>query len=82
MGCEGPPTNNTLSFFSSPEGRVVKNGANFEYQYAIADHQGNTRVVFSSVTPTTQTVTATYETAAQTTEATQFNNYPGGAGIN
>ncbi|MBX2900804.1 MAG: hypothetical protein KF775_14215 [Cyclobacteriaceae bacterium] len=71
-----------LSFFGSPEGRTIKNGANFEYQYAIADHQGNTRVVFSSVTPTTQTVTATYETAAQSTEATQFNNYPSASGIN
>ncbi|MBN8650330.1 MAG: hypothetical protein J0L67_02820 [Cytophagales bacterium] len=75
-------TSPLLSFFGSPEGRVVKNGSNFEFQYNISDHQGNTRVVFSSVTPTTQTVTATYETAAQTTEATQFNNYPGGAGIN
>lgn len=54
-------TNNVLSFFSSPEGRIVKNGANFEYQYAIADHQGNTRVVFSSATPTPQTLTATFE---------------------
>jgi RHS repeat-associated protein len=54
-------TNNTLSFFSSPEGRVVKNGANYEYQYAIADHQGNTRVLFSSVTPTPSTLTATFE---------------------
>ncbi|MFO0507730.1 MAG: RHS repeat-associated core domain-containing protein, partial [bacterium] len=54
-------TNNALSFFSSPEGRVVKNGANYEYQYAIADHQGNTRVLFSSATPTPTTLTATFE---------------------
>ncbi len=26
-----------LSFFASPEGRVVKNGSSFEYQYAITD---------------------------------------------
>jgi RHS repeat-associated protein len=31
------------------------------YQYAIADHQGNTRVLFSSVTPTPTTLTATFE---------------------
>jgi len=65
--------NNALSFFSSPEGRVVKNGSNYEYQYSIADQQGNTRVVFSSVTPTATTATATYES---TGESTQFDNYP------
>jgi RHS repeat-associated protein len=40
-----------LSFFGSPEGRVVNNGGTLQYEYAIADHQGNTRVVFTSVTP-------------------------------
>jgi RHS repeat-associated protein len=54
-------TNNVLSFFSSPEGRVVKNGSNYEYQYAIADHQGNTRVVFSSATPAPLALNATFE---------------------
>ena len=69
-------TNSTLSFFSSPEGRVVKNTSGLlEYQYAISDHQGNTRVVFTSATPTAQQVIATFETANQTTEATQFSNY-------
>ena len=64
-------TNNALSFFSSPEGRIVKNGASFEYQYAIADHQGNTRVVFSSVTPAPEAKTATMEA----TTNTDFLNY-------
>lgn len=32
-----------------------------EYQYAIADHQGNTRVVFSSVTPEPDAPKATFE---------------------
>jgi RHS repeat-associated protein len=54
-------TNNALSFFSSPEGRVVKNGSNYEYQYAIADHQGNTRVLFSSASAPAQPVLATFE---------------------
>ncbi|MBY0435940.1 MAG: hypothetical protein K2U26_17755, partial [Cyclobacteriaceae bacterium] len=54
-------TNNVLSFFGSPEGRVVKNGSALEYQYAIADHQGNTRVVFSSVAPTPLNIMATFE---------------------
>lgn len=60
-----------LSFFGSPEGRVVKNGSNFEYQYAIADHQGNTRVVFSSATPTPEAVTANMEAASNS----GFQNY-------
>ncbi len=50
-----------LKFFASPEGRVVKNGSNFEYQYAIADHQGNTRVVFTSATPAPDEAIATFE---------------------
>ncbi|MBX2963967.1 MAG: hypothetical protein KF687_15755 [Cyclobacteriaceae bacterium] len=50
-----------LSYFGSPEGRVVKNGSNFEYQYALADHQGNTRVVFSSVAPAPVSKIATFE---------------------
>jgi hypothetical protein len=72
-------TNSALSFFSSPEGRVVKNGSNYEYQYAITDHLGNTRVIFTSATQSTQSVTATFETANQTTEAGEFTNYPSGA---
>jgi RHS repeat-associated protein len=57
-------TNNSMSYFSSPEGRVVKNGVNFEYQYAIADHQGNTRVVFSSVTPSPTPALNTFDDGA------------------
>jgi RHS repeat-associated protein len=53
--------NNTLSFFASPEGRVVKNGTALEYQYGIADQQGNTRVVFTSVTPAVDAPIATFE---------------------
>jgi len=53
--------NNTLSIFSSPEGRVVSNSGTLEYQYSIADNQGNTRVVFSSVTPAASAPTATFE---------------------
>lgn len=66
-------TNNVLSFFSSPEGRVVKNGASYEYQYSIADHQGNTRLVFTSATPTAQSVTATFEGDAND-NSNLFNN--------
>lgn len=60
-----------MSYFSSPEGRVVKNGSNFEYQYAIADHQGNTRVVFTSATPTPVSYTANMENSTNG----DFSNY-------
>jgi RHS repeat-associated protein len=74
--------NAALSFFPSPEGRVVKNGGNYEYQYALTDHQGNTRVVFTSAVQTVQSVSAGFETANQTTEASNFSNYPTGSHIN
>lgn len=54
---------NVLRSFASPEGRVVVNGSNYEYQYAIADHQGNTRTLFTSKEETLA-FTATYETVA------------------
>ncbi|HQQ98475.1 MAG TPA: DUF6443 domain-containing protein, partial [Cyclobacteriaceae bacterium] len=57
-------TNNVLTFFSSPEGRVIKNGTTYEYQYAITDHQGNTRMIFSSVTPAAANYIATFENVA------------------
>ncbi|MEI9920872.1 MAG: RHS repeat-associated core domain-containing protein [Bacteroidota bacterium] len=72
-------TNGVLDFFGSPEGRVRKNGSSYEYQYNITDHQGNTRILFTSAV---QKVKATFETASQATEATQFLNYPSSSGIN
>ena len=64
--------NGNLSFFASPEGRVVKKGSSFEYQYAIADHLGNTRVVFSSVNPTKPPAKAAFENV--TTDSQEFTN--------
>ncbi|HEY9047906.1 MAG TPA: RHS repeat-associated core domain-containing protein, partial [Ohtaekwangia sp.] len=66
--------NNQLSFFGSPEGRVVNNNGNLEYQYVIADHQGNTRVVFTSVNPTTAPTTATFEDAVADSKVFQNVN--------
>lgn len=63
--------NGALQFFSSPEGRVVKNGSTLDYQYAIADHQGNTRVVFTSATPAPAATNADFEAATNTA----FENY-------
>jgi RHS repeat-associated protein len=66
-------TNNALSFFGSPEGRVVKNGSTYEQQYAIADHQGNTRVLFTSVAPAPYIPQATWEGDANDNQS-QFRN--------
>ena len=65
--------NSNLSFFGSPEGRVIKNGSNFEYQYALGDHQGNTRVVFSSAASTPVAPLATFEGDAND-NASQYQN--------
>jgi hypothetical protein len=51
------------------EGRVVKTGSTYVNEYAIADHQGNTRVVFSSATPSPVPSTTNMETASG------FSNY-------
>lgn len=64
--------NGNLNFFASPEGRVVKKGSTLEYQYAIADHLGNTRVVFSSVNPSNPPSKATFENI--TNDANEFSN--------
>jgi RHS repeat-associated protein len=64
-----------LSFFGSPGGRVVKNGAAFEYQYNISDHQGNTRVVFTSATLAPENHLATFENPTADTQQ-GFKNIP------
>ncbi len=67
-------TNGALNFFSSPEGRVVKNGSNYEYQYAITDHLGNTRILFTSAAQTPTVYLATMESENYATESTVFQN--------
>lgn len=64
----------TLSFFGSPEGRIVNNNNALEYQYSIADNQGNTRVVFTSATPPAKEYLATFEDPAA--DALAFQNIP------
>ncbi|MFN7655697.1 MAG: RHS repeat-associated core domain-containing protein, partial [Cyclobacteriaceae bacterium] len=64
------------------EGRVLPDGAGWEYQYYLKDHLGNVHVTFTTKTQTTNTVTAGFETANQTTEATKFKNYPSASHIN
>ena len=41
-----PPLAADLKFMSTAEGRVVKDGANWNYEYFHKDHLGNTRVVY------------------------------------
>ena len=53
--------NGTLSFFGAPEGRVVNKSGALEHQYMIKDHQGNTRLVFTSATPAAVAPVATFE---------------------
>jgi RHS repeat-associated protein len=69
--------NGVLTLFSSPEGRVVNKGGALEYQYSIADHQGNTRVVFSSATPAPDAPVASFEGDAND-KASEYGNIPPG----
>ena len=71
--------NGTLAYFGSPEGRVVKKGNAYSYQYAIADHQGNTRVLFATDAGAPDTYKATFEDDTQADELADFQNYPTGA---
>ncbi len=41
-----PPLATDLKFMSTAEGRVVKDGSNWNYEYFHKDHLGNTRVVY------------------------------------
>jgi len=72
---KGPP-NSDLNFFSSPEGRVAKTNGVYEYQYSVADHQGNTRAIITSVTPAAMDITATFE-GNSTDNKNQFSNVSG-----
>jgi RHS repeat-associated protein len=38
---------NELQYLLTPEGRVVVDGSNYEYQYFLKDHLGNTRITFN-----------------------------------
>lgn len=50
----------------------MKIGNTLEYQYSISDHQGNTRVVFSAVTPAPEEIFLNFEAATND----QVENYP------
>lgn len=67
--------NGTLQFINHAEGRVVPDGANWEYQYHLKDHLGNVRITFTVKAQTPTSTTATFETGTQTAEQAAFSNY-------
>jgi RHS repeat-associated protein len=74
--------NNKLKYIMHPEGRVVvrRDGSNnisgYEYQYHLKDHQGNTRVTFSS-DPEPVNFVATMEPANEGYESQYFGSIDG-----
>jgi RHS repeat-associated protein len=64
--------NAVLGFFGSPEGRVVNRSNVLEYEYAIGDHQGNTRIIVSSVNKS-RIIKATFEGDAND-NSSEFGN--------
>jgi len=63
-----------LKQISHSEGRVLPDGANWEYQYHLKDHLGSVRTTFTTKTPTPVTSTANFE-AATNTNFTNYNRY-------
>lgn len=63
--------NNALQFINTSEGRVLPDGAAWEYQYHLKDHLGNVRVTFTTKAQTTTTSTADFEAASNGA----FTNY-------
>lgn len=70
--------NNNLAFFSSPEGRVTVDNGIYDYQYALTDHQGNTRKVLTAKEETL-VFKATFESAVSglRQDTDQFENTGG-----
>jgi RHS repeat-associated protein len=64
---------NVLSFMSNSEGRVVKNGTSWNYEYFHKDHLGNVRSVFGYQQVVDEYL-ATMETAHAEKEESQFGN--------
>lgn len=67
--------NDTLKVMQQDEGRVIPDGAAWEYQYFLKDHLGNVRVAFTAKAQTPDVYTATLEDNTQTSEQANFHNY-------
>jgi len=68
-----PPLTTDLKFMSTGEGRVVKEGSNWNYEYYHKDHLGNTRVVYGYQKQVDE-YKATMETQFAAKEQAQFYN--------
>jgi RHS repeat-associated protein len=64
-----------LKFISTNEGRIVKAGSTWEYQYFLKDHLGNVRITFTTKPQAASIVSATFESGTQSSEQNTFNNY-------
>ena len=74
--------NDTLQFVNHEEGRIVTKGvATPEYQFHLKDHLGNVRTTFTTAR-NVDTPVATFETANQTLEQSQFLRYDDARMIN
>ncbi|MES2112739.1 MAG: RHS repeat-associated core domain-containing protein [Bacteroidota bacterium] len=71
-------TGTTLEFVHTSEGRAVKNGSNYNYQYQVTDHLGNVRALFAD-NPTTPDGKITADEIIQFTDYYPFGreiSYP------
>lgn len=64
---------NALKLVFTANGRAVKAGTTYDYEYFLTDHLGNTRVVYGYLR-NTDVYRATMETALATTEEAAFKN--------
>lgn len=53
---------------------MVKNGSAYEYQYALTDHQGNTRLIFSAATPAPLAISTNMEAASDANFPSSYGN--------
>jgi RHS repeat-associated protein len=66
---------NVLQFIQHPEGRVLPDGAGWEYQYHLKDHLGNVRVTFTTKPQTPVNYSANLETGTANSGQGVFGNY-------
>lgn len=64
-------TTPALKIINHTEGRILPDGANWEYQYHLKDHLGNVRVTFTTKQQTPISVSTNFESEANT----EFDNY-------
>jgi RHS repeat-associated protein len=68
---EGANTTTALKMIQHAEGRILPDGANWEYQYHLKDHLGNVRLSFTTKAQASTTVTTNFEAATNA----NFSNY-------